>query len=317
MTSDTYIENLKAKLLSLNETAWENRLNNRLIEEWLDNFTGETGDVDKERMHAAYLLSQFMYFGSQQMRELICSLYRDFFKYPIVESIRRGNNNTTDVTFIEVEYLQELQLTRFFGVGNPSESGSHLLYFFRQENRLPTELFLNTGQVFNRAGAQVELKHPNVKRYVFIDDICGTGTQAKQYSDELVKDIKELNPDAEVIYLVLFGCSEGLTTVKNGLFTRVDAVIELDKTFKVFDQSSRHFEACDQLIDRNFALHMSAHYGVKLCPGSPLGYKNSQLLLGFHHNTPDNSLPIMWFDEMPQSWLPVFRRYPKYYGGII
>ena len=28
-----------------------------------------------------------------------------------------------------------------------------------------------------------------------------------------------------------------------------------------------------------------------------LGYRDSQLLIGFQHNTPDNTLPIIWYDE--------------------
>ena len=32
-------------------------------------------------------------------------------------------------------------------------------------------------------------------------------------------------------------------------------------------------------------------------PADALGFEDSQLLIGFHHNTPDNTLPIIWFDE--------------------
>ena len=43
-----------------------------------------------------------------------------------------------------------------------------------------------------------------------------------------------------------------------------------------------------------------------------LGFEDSQLLLGFHHNIPDNTLPIMWFDGPDRvPWKPIFRRYPK------
>lgn len=35
-----------------------------------------------------------------------------------------------------------------------------------------------------------------------------------------------------------------------------------------------------------------------------------------HHNTPDNTLPIIWFDEDKSMWTPIFRRYNKNYTEI-
>ena len=46
---------------------------------------------------------------------------------------------------------------------------------------------------------------------------------------------------------------------------------------------------------------------------NPLGYDNCQLLLSFFHNTPNNSLPIFWFEDEQVEWKPMFRRYPKIY----
>ena len=41
-------------------------------------------------------------------------------------------------------------------------------------------------------------------------------------------------------------------------------------------------------------------------------FRNGQLLIGFHHNVPDNTLPILWFDSPNADWRPIFRRYPKW-----
>ncbi len=55
------------------------------------------------------------------------------------------------------------------------------------------------------------------------------------------------------------------------------------------------------------------HYGEGIYPGSGLGYSNGQLLLGFHHNVPDNTLPIFWMDEFDREWDALFPRYTKVY----
>jgi hypothetical protein len=44
-----------------------------------------------------------------------------------------------------------------------------------------------------------------------------------------------------------------------------------------------------------------------------LGFGDCQLLLSMHHNTPDNTLPIIWFDEDEALWTPIFKRYNKIY----
>jgi hypothetical protein len=62
---------------------------------------------------------------------------------------------------------------------------------------------------------------------------------------------------------------------------------------------------------------MSEAYGRELWRLYPLGYRNGQLLVGFHHNTPDNTLPIVWKDDIRcrgRPWEPVFRRYWKRYS---
>ena len=54
-------------------------------------------------------------------------------------------------------------------------------------------------------------------------------------------------------------------------------------------------------------------YGSKAWKGHPLGFGNSALGLGLHHNVPDNTLPIFWQDN---PWRPVFSRRPKKGGPV-
>jgi hypothetical protein len=324
-------EGLFKKLKILNETSWENRANREKVTDWLNNFNDPN-----EKLHALYLLSQFMYFNSMQMRNLLKSLYRDLFKYHIIYKIRKDNGDTIDPEFIEERYNEQLIDTKFLGVGNPSESGVHLLYFFRQENKLSKRLFINVHEIFNRTDpTRIEFQYPNVKNYVFIDDFCGSGDQAKSYSSEIVEEIKKINPTVNVYYLMLFATRRGKEVVINETkFDKVEAVFELNDTFKCFDINSRYFVHAPNEINFDFTVNFVGGYGVNLMKSIikkefprlseqevedlakryKLGYKDSQLLIGFHHNTPDNSLPIIWYDEEEISWNPIFRRYNKKYG---
>ena len=306
------------KLKVLNETIWESRADEPLVTEWLDNFTSSSSGTTNDRLHALFLLSNVIYFGSKQMRELMKSLFRDLYQYPILESIRRRNGDTISRDQITQAFSEELRRTQFLGVGNPSESGCHLLYYFRQENYLPKTHFVHTHQLFRRDSAtgSISIRSPDIRRYVFIDDFCGSGKQGTEYSRDVVSELKRLNPDAFVAYYVIFATAHGIKKVrKDTKFDEVECVYELDSTFKCFSNKSRHFANLPSTIEKSYAEQMCRVYGSRLWPSHPLGYDDCQLLIAFHHNTPDNTLPIIWYDEPDGvSWTPIFRRYPKYYG---
>ena len=50
-------EELVRKILILDEIAWEGRVKGPKLNSWLQNFSSE-----KEKLHALFLISQFMYF---------------------------------------------------------------------------------------------------------------------------------------------------------------------------------------------------------------------------------------------------------------
>lgn len=308
-------QSLIAKIKTLNETVWERRATDPAISDWLDNFAASSSTPQDERLHALFLLSNFMYFGSRQIRELLKAVYRDLYRYPIIEDIRRTNSDTLDSNVIDPLYKAQRNGTRFLGVGNPSESGCHLLYYFRQENALPKDLFIHTHQVFTRAGGgSIDLRDPTISRYVFIDDFCGSGKQGIEYSRDLVEDIKRLNPHAVVAYYVLFATIYGINKIRTETaFDQARAIYELDTSFKCFSSESRYIRAAEAGIDLVFCKDMCRRYGEMMVDAHhALGFDDSQLLIGFHHNTPDNTLPIIWFDEPSRvAWTPIFRRYPK------
>lgn len=314
----------------LNATLWENRALKPQIEEWLSNFT-----ADLDKTYALYLLSRLMYFNSSNMRNLLKALYRDLYRYPIIEKIRRENENTLDENIIETEFKKMLSKTRFLGVGNPSESGVHLLYYFRQENNIPKHLFVNTDDVSERhSDGTISLRSNfiDAEHFVFIDDLCGSGKQATTDTNvkRCVSDLRALKPMAHISYLMLFGLSDGINHIQNSeLYDYVQALIELDDSYKCFSNNSRYF--INNLYDKTTAQDIAYRYGYELmsdyarslgCDSvkqdqiakkHALGFNNCQLLLSMHHNTPDNTLPIIWFNEIEGLWNPIFKRYNKVY----
>lgn len=318
------------KIQALADHAWDQEVRWPQVEAWMSNFTGEglNNDRDEEMLYALFALSRFMYFGKRMVREMLRSLYRDHFESPMIQRIRRNYRDTKDAQLLRQQYDQELKATRFLGVGNPSESGAHLLYFFRQVNYLEKGLFADlSGAFVPTVDRQDETKtvkfvarEPGVSRYVFFDDLVGSGTQANQYLSRYLDSIRQNNKDVELRFLCLFATTHGLASLNaphmfNG---NASCLFELDETYKAFEDSSRYFASPPTVfLSGPFSLNslreIALHYGNKIRPGLALGYKEGQLLLGFSHNTPDNSLPIFWDEGHNSPWTPVFIRYDKKY----
>lgn len=339
-------DDIYKKIEVLNFTLWENRAFKTHIEAWLKNFQNES-----DQSYALYLLSRMMYFGADNIRNLLKALYRDKIRYPLIRKIRKQNANTLDSEIIEREYFEELKKTRFLGVGNPSESGVHLLYYFRQENNIPKELFVNTDDLViyeqdkdKDMHAKLREKYKDVKHFIFIDDLCGSGQQATSNDSNVrrcVSNLRSLLPEAHISYLMLFGLKDGVKKVRDFiedtkgklLYDYVDAVIELDESYMCFNDKSRYFTNINNFNKKSaediafrygypLALQLAKKQGFvspileKVAKSRALGFGNNQLLIGMNHNTPDNTLPIMWFDEDKSIWTPIFKRYNKNYTEI-
>lgn len=311
-------ETLTTRLVTLDERAWEGKADGPTIENWLRNFVGRTGhNPDVEKLHALYLLSQFMYFGSREIRVLLKAMYRELYLLPLAQEIRAQAVDRAD-------FLHKMQdareATKFLGVGNPSESGVHLLYYFRQENGLSKNAFLDSAQIYkiteSNGTRRRIVRHTNIKRYVFLDDMCGSGETAIRYSKDLVPELISEIPDVELYYFSIFATSAGLDRIRRetAFGNRCGAVYELDESYKWSKENSRYLLGLAPGLDPKLLVDVASTYGATLLPNHPMGYEDSQLLLGFFHNTPDNTLPVIWCDPENGAaghWYPIFRRYPK------
>ncbi len=305
--------------------AWDHEIDWPQISAWTKNFTGDAiNNDDEEQLYALYMLSRFMYFSKKLIREMLKSLYRDYFMGPLIQRIRRNSKDTHDIGLLKSLFNSELELTRFIGVGNPAESGAHLLYYFRQVNYLSKDLFTDFDSAFSQSTLRSPKqskndvflpRNPGIKRYVFFDDLVGTGLQSKTYLKEKLEKIRNANLNLEIRFMCLFSSTKGLDFMNSSeMFNgKASCLFELDKTYTAFDQDQRYFSSSPDWFTINTLYNIAYHYGSIIRPNHPLGYGKSQLLLGFTHNTPDNTLPIFWDEGHVQPWSPIFQRYNKVY----
>lgn len=313
-------EKLIAKVMVLNEMLWEHRLAEPDISDWQSNFQGKVLSQSEEQLHALYLLTHLTYFGLREVRELLRCMYRDYVRAPILRELRAANPDLLTVADFAPLVEAEVKRTRFVGMGNPAESGTHLLYYFRQEAKLPKDLFVHTHQLFDGdiTGTEAKFADPDLRRIVFVDDVCGSGQQSIDYSRILLRQIRDVATrtaqHVDISYLVLLGSRAGIERARiHSSFDTIECVSEMDESFKVYSSDSRVFASPPPEITKEKSRQVADHYGRSLCPPHPLGYANSQLLLALHHNVPDNTLPIIWTEGGALRWKPLMRREMKIY----
>lgn len=309
------IDKFYYKLKIFSETVWEHKISKNKIDNWLSNFKEE------EREDLLFLLTQFIYFSKLQIDNMLISIYRDFYKYVIVENYRLNNEDTTDILLIKNHFKDSERKSRFIPIGNPSESSSGLLGEFRKINNINKDLFIERSELLN-------LTLGDIEHFIFIDDICGSGHQAYKENQDYISHIRDKFPHSKIHYYSLVGLEEGLEYLnKNSDYDYLESVLRLDKTYKCFSSESRIFKNNDYNINQEKLKEICEKYGLLLygsiisrqgghiyfADPHKLGYSDSQLLIGFHHNTPDNTLPIIWYNEDMIPWNPIFPRANKVY----
>ena len=306
---------LYSKIKELNDLLWEHRANRPDVEEWLENFTGSYADKKTEHSLALYLLSKFLYFGDKEVRALLRAMFQDLIRSPLTIEARQRIPGSNDFNGVHQEFLKQLNRTRFSAFGSPASSGTHIFYAFRQENELPGEAFQLVSQILTQPqdASDVRLRVSSIDRLIFIDDFCGTGEQVTRTGKNDICDIRRAATNSgcaiEIWYLTLLATEQGLVNLQSdGMFDRVESLSLLDETYKVFGNRSQYFADPPDGITKGMAQAIMMSYGASILPAAPSGFGDCQLLLGFRHNVPDNTLPIVWKESTHPSWHPIFKR---------
>ncbi|MFO1447295.1 MAG: hypothetical protein U1F61_03875 [Opitutaceae bacterium] len=300
------------RIKMLLETAWiDSDANEIKIDRWLANFRGDKRQIDEERRIACHLLQQFIYFGKSEVEESMRVLFRDHFIYPAVQELRTHQPDIPQLmAALKSRIVNE---TRFIGMGLPAESGTGMLYRFRIANDLPLAIFPELNSILKGHNGNITTNPSSLKRIIIMDDLCATGEQVEVRMGSTVNRIRTSCPHLKVDYFLLFATARGVKNCRqSGLFNEVAAAIIFDDDYQVFSPSSLFYKEPIQGVSAAVGEEVCGHYGGKLKPLLPLGFRNSQLLIGFEHNTPDNTLPVFWKDDDQMPWHAVFPRVEKH-----
>jgi hypothetical protein len=187
----------------------------------------------------------------------------------------------------------------------PGKSGARFAKLYVDENEMYSENLIEKSQL-----KEVLSKREDLDGLVFIDDFIGTGRSICDYLENFIATCWSLVKQRRLRVFVISVCGfesgkkaiEGFLNAK-AVPIRVHICDLFDESDKCFSPSSKVFPEPE---DRNRAMEIAEQKGLQLCKPAPLGYGNSQALVVFSHNCPNNSLPILW--EKTRDWMPLFRR---------
>lgn len=284
------------EIFKISQISWNSPFSRDDIEEWLQNFSGEAiGSSAAERTMALWLLSSFVYFTIDDVREFSRFLFSEYIHSKLVEYQSEGKFQALSVSE-RISHI--LEATLFLSLGNDSESGSNVLYYFRQVNGLDKSVFQK----------QMDKKYENI---VFVDDVTISGTQALTYICQMKNSIKN-----EKIYFLTFLASDVAIDELKHIEVQTLCGNLITEREKCFSSSSYVFESENRKRYLDLTARMCQYYGSIITEGHPeaegypLGFDQAQSLFCFFYNTPDNTLPIFWCDR--NGWKPLFKRYEKY-----
>jgi hypothetical protein len=273
---------------------WEDFAGAKDIFEWKSNFKGIVADASVEGLVADNLLMNFIYYNERELGFLCKMAYSKFRE----DRIRELVLDNVSIDEAEESFRKGLERCRFTGLGRASESGDYFLYPFRQQNSLPVSLFVK----------DLDEIDASVEDLIIVDDFLATGESTIRFWDSNeFAELRKERPDLNSHLMVLVALDEGVSNVRQN--TEMDVICPeiLDEEYQAFSDSSSIFP--EEGL-RKTAKNICENYGASL-EGSAraLGFGGSELLVGFFHNVPDNTLPVIWSEK--NDWYPLLRRKKK------
>jgi len=149
----------------------------------------------------------------------------------------------------------------------------------------------------------------NVKTIILVDDFCGSGSQFNEFVELTdFKDVMASRPDCRILYVTVAAHAAGMATVTKD-FPRVEfisgEVLGPEHNFFLGNVLDRI--KIDGIVSRLKSDYEQIAKDVGL--GGQIGYygfESQGLSYAFEHGTPNNSLPIFWYQN--DSWTPLVNR---------
>lgn len=245
--------------------------------EWLDSIKEE------DRIIFLRLLSRFKYYSLAKMNTILNDLYYQY---------KKSNENH--------EYTLFLPLISSKGVHNHSYDVRSCFQFVTKIDKkaFPTEM------------KKVIDDYPlsQIKSIVFLDDMTGSGATIKESIIYMVQEYGQIFQNKDIYLVVIEACEDGLNKIDE-LYTEIGIKVKYiygNMHRKAFDKgyifSDTEVNGMKNIVE-NYERLITRHNNDYV-----LGFKQTQALMAFYYDTPNNTLSSFWWENDAVGWKPIFPR---------
>jgi len=271
--------------------SWGSYKGQRITEEkvraWLEQF----GRIRDQRLMFK-LLRSVRYYSDTFIRQKLGEIH-DAVRRHTVHQIEAGKLKRSDII---VSY-----------VDNPAKSSGHLARLYADEASIYVENVIEKSKL-----RETLWERKNVQAVVFLEDFVGTGASACAHLRQIHSSIDEVAVarGIRIFFGVVVSYIDGRQKLEAMCDTLRPAIHlhiceTLDETDQCFSGTSKAF--VDE-GERESARGIALTYGKLLEKNCPLGFGDLQLAVAFERSCPNNSLPILWSESIPNRWVPLFKR---------
>jgi len=269
---------------------------------WLNNF------LDKNEIYFALMLAdKILYYNKNEIRYLWKLILTNRVKRYLFDIIfEEGYSGAPkDINNKFIDFIKNKCI--FIGFGEIYKSGPHMNYPFQQS---VSDLIKKEDLFFKEYSYFLSTKiHLKNKKIIFLlDDFIGTGNQAvKEWKERIIiSDNYKNNPHIRYLYTAITGFSSGVKNIETNTDMKVIMGTQsMDDSFRCFSKTSLIYENSKERKKAEKIMEKAGRILYKY----PLGYENDQAAVAFDHNTPNNSLPVIWKKMDDGSWVPLFERF--------
>ncbi|HFL3266022.1 TPA: hypothetical protein ACG3I4_001964 [Clostridioides difficile] len=252
------------------------------IKEKLLNWINNTEDIEIKNI-LLELFNEFRLFNKLEIKQIM--------KEQLIECLGCVNINSTNIC-------------HFPSIENKYNSSSEMIPLIREIDREEQNKYLYKDTIIHG----IQEISDDIEYIIFFDDISGTGGTITKSLEKNLKFIED-----KKIYINLIAITEAAEK-KIELFKKKNNTLDICIKYKYkFGKAFSYMERLDSNHEHKLYQFEENIWGNN--NNNILGYKDSQILIGFEHNIPNNTISSFWFSskmvEKEIQWNPLFYRYTQ------
>lgn len=234
------------------------------------------------------------------------SLYRDAYKRIIVPYVSSGfsREDLIDSNF-EMNVRAALNKYRFYSITQSFKSSE----FINKNSLAGINKIDMLGEVPSTAIKRIPDISAPIEGLIILEDFVGTGKQ----SSKVIAKVKSVRPTWKILFvplIILYDGYSAMTSNKELSEVMIEPALIIEKNSCLSDIPAAQ-EPEELAYVRTIVKTTSGRVLQKLNvhddpPKNAFGFKKSGSLLVTHHNTPNNTLPLI--HHRAPNWVPLFRR---------